>query len=194
MRGQIKWKVGLLLVGLLFVWAMPVLAGGWATIDLISMPDEIHAGEVTLIEFIVSQHGKTPVHSLNWNKDETIAVTPIVKLTNSETGEALQFAAYPTKEVGYFAAEITFPTAGTWSWDIAPQPLGGATTLSDLAVLPEVETAVPTSGFNGMMGTLSDTAVWPWAVGLLLVGLVVLCAWRWRTRLPSVSDISHRMP
>ena len=78
-------------------------AGGWATVELGAMPGSLVAGEPWRVELIVKQHGVTPMAD----------VTPMVEITD-EAGAVHKFSAHPTKQVGHYVAEVTFPAAGEW--------------------------------------------------------------------------------
>ena len=78
-------------------------AGGWATVELGEMPSGLVAGEPWRVELIVKQHGVTPMTD----------VTPSVEISNG-AGVVRTFPARPTKQVGHYIAEVTFPAAGDW--------------------------------------------------------------------------------
>jgi hypothetical protein len=78
-------------------------AGGWATVELGAMPTSLVSGEPWNVELIVKQHGVTPMAD----------VTPMVEITD-EAGAVHTFPARPTKQVGHYVAEVTFPAAGVW--------------------------------------------------------------------------------
>jgi hypothetical protein len=78
-------------------------AGGWATVELGQMPSGLVAGEPWRVELIVKQHGIRPMEN----------VTPKVEIS-SGAGDVRTFRARPTKKVGHYVAEVTFPTAGEW--------------------------------------------------------------------------------
>ena len=130
----------MLLLILLLVLAPAVLAGGWAVITLDGVPDEPRAGEPWSIGFTVLQHGQTPVHKLD-DGYNGVMVEPTFVATNPATGERVEFVAVPTKEVGHFSLEVTFPSEGEWQWTIFPAPLAGETQFEPLNVLPAVAAA-----------------------------------------------------
>jgi hypothetical protein len=80
----------------------PAHAGGWATVELGEMPSGLTADEPWRVELIVKQHGITPM----------AGVTPSVEITNGSVTRT--FPAHPTKEVGHYVAEVTFPSGGEW--------------------------------------------------------------------------------
>ena len=77
-------------------------AGGWATVELGELPSGLVAGEPWRVELIVKQHGITPMAD----------VTPSVEISDGSVVRT--FPARPTKEVGRYVAEVTFPSAGEW--------------------------------------------------------------------------------
>jgi len=182
-RIRIGRKIGItfFLVLLAALVVGPVLAGNFATIEIDTLPGEIHAGETVNLSFMVYQHGKTPVHTLTgWDPNGPTPVEPVISGTNSKTGETIEFTAVPDKsEVGRFQAEITFPSAGEWTWEIAPNPLVGTTELAALTILPEVKAPVLETANTAETVAVTTTsappeptgwtALLPWAGGLLLL-------------------------
>jgi hypothetical protein len=131
-------KIGVLLIIALLLTLVPaVLAGGWAVITLDEPPGEIRAGEPWTVGFTVLQHGETPVHRL----DPTSPVQPLLVAENPATGRRVEVEATPTKEIGHFVVEVTFPDEGEWTWTIFPNPLAGETLFEPLTVLPAVSAA-----------------------------------------------------
>jgi hypothetical protein len=78
-------------------------AGGWASVELGEAPGGLVAGEPWRVELIVKQHAITPLDG----------VTPSIKIDNGE-GVVKTFRAHPTGRPGTYAAEVTFPSGGTW--------------------------------------------------------------------------------
>jgi hypothetical protein len=135
-------KIGVLLVIALLLAPVPaVLAGGWAVITLDEPPGEIRAGEPWTLGFTVLQHGQTPVHRLDPNSP----IEPLLVAENPADGRRVEVMATPSKEVGHFTVEVTFPTEGEWTWTIFPNPLAGETLFEPLTVLP----AAAASGATG---------------------------------------------
>jgi hypothetical protein len=179
LRNGRKFVAAPLVVLLAALLAGTALAGGWATIEMDELPGEIHAGETVHLSFMVLQHGQTPVHFLG---ESDLAVEPLITGTNVKTGETIEISAVPDmSEVGRFNAEIVFPSAGNWEWTVAPRPLGGATELAPLTILPAVKAPVIEAGNSAetaaqLSATTTTTAagsggatMLPWAAGLLLV-------------------------
>lgn len=116
---------------LLLLLAAPVAAGGWAVVTLDALPRDVRAGQPFTIGFMVRQHGQTP------NSD----VAPVVMARlPGETVETLRVDARQQGQVGHFVADLTFPRAGDWEWQIMPEPYG-ETRLGTLTVLPAIAVA-----------------------------------------------------
>lgn len=103
-----RFRISIALALLLsVVLVIPVFAGGWAVIMLDEIPTGVVAGEPLTIGFTVLQHGKTPMEGL----DPTITVT-------SSNSESFMVHAKPEGETGHYAATLTFPAEGNWTWSI----------------------------------------------------------------------------
>jgi hypothetical protein len=87
----------LLLVLMLLTVALPgaAAAGGWATVQLSSLPAGTKAGDT-------------------WKAE--LNVSPVIRIRNGEVRR--DFTATATGEPGRYAADVTFPSAGTWQWEI----------------------------------------------------------------------------
>ena len=109
-------SIGLTLLFVLLGGA-PVIAGGWAGIALDAPPEPPVAGEVLRIGFTVLQHGHNPVNEIHGQK-----VTPHLSATNRETAETVRVEARQQGAVGHFVVDVTLPSAGTWEWQITPDP------------------------------------------------------------------------
>jgi hypothetical protein len=98
----------LLLAMTLLAVALPgaATAGGWATVQLSSLPTGTKAGDTWKAELLVLQHGRTPLENL----------APVIRIRNG--GEIEEFTATATGEPGRYVADVTFPSAGTWRWEI----------------------------------------------------------------------------
>ena len=120
-RFRISISLALLLSVVLVI---PVFAGGWAVITLDEIPTGVVAGEPLTIGFTVLQHGKTPMEGL----DPTITAT-------SSNSESFMVHAKPEGETGHYAATLTFPAEGNWTWSIRA--------FSMEQVMPELSVAAP---------------------------------------------------
>jgi hypothetical protein len=105
-------SLGLALVAILALSATAV-AGGWATVEMDKPVTRIEVNEPMTLDFTLLQHGVTPT---DWT-------TTYVEARNPGTGETLRFDATAGQEVGRWSVDITFPSAGTWSWAIKTEEL-----------------------------------------------------------------------
>jgi hypothetical protein len=112
--------------------ASPALAGGWAVVTLDTLPQDVRAGQALRLGFMVRQHGQTPINS----------VEPLLLATNKDSGEKLQISGKQAGAVGHFEVDVTFPSTGTWEWQITPRPFG-PTEFAPLSVLPAVAASQP---------------------------------------------------
>jgi hypothetical protein len=78
-------------------------AGGWATVELDRAPAGVVAGQPWHVELIVKQHGITPL----------AGAAPKVVIDDGR-GVTRTFPARATGTPGTYAADVTFPSAGTW--------------------------------------------------------------------------------
>ncbi len=87
---------------------LPALAagGGFATVQLDSLPAGADGNGTWTPTITVLQHGVTPLED----------VTPIVRISNGT--DIQEFTAVATGEPGQYRAEVVFPSAGTWRYEI----------------------------------------------------------------------------
>lgn len=97
--------LGLALAGLLLPVA--ATAGGFATVQLSSLPAGTDAGGTWTPTMTILQHGVTPLDGLQ----------PAVRITDT-AGKIQTFAARPAGEPGTYVADVRFPSAGTWRYEI----------------------------------------------------------------------------
>ncbi len=162
---------GALLLITLFLALLPSAAhaGGWATVGITELPEEIVAGRPFTLRFMVWQHGNKPVHDLGWAAGERYPVTPQITLTSAQSGETVTAAAVPARQKGLFTAEITLPSAGEWRWSIAPDPLAGVTEFDPLSAQPQTAVSLPAAA-----GALLPTV--PFSGALLALPAVLFFA------------------
>jgi hypothetical protein len=113
-----------------------------------------------------------------------------LRATNRETGDTVTAEAVRGKEVGRFTIEATFPSEGTWEWEIKPDPLMGEgvfpplTVLAPVAVNPTVKEAeqpavvAPAAPSTTVTASTSEPIIrsglqWA-AVALLVVAIALL--------------------
>lgn len=80
-------------------------AGGFATAGLAPPPDGIQAGDTWKAEMTILQHGRTPLEG----------VQPSVTIRGPETAT---FPAKPTGKPGVYVANVVFPAAGTYRYEV----------------------------------------------------------------------------
>lgn len=110
-----------------------VSAGGWAVVTLDHLPAQIIANQPVKIGFAVRQHGRTLLNGLH----------PVIALGRTDSAQAFTAVATQEGSVGHYAATLTFPESGTWSWTI--DAFGSRQPMPDLTVLelaPAKEVAV----------------------------------------------------
>jgi len=114
------------------VAAAPAHAGGWSTVGLSSLPDGTAPGEPWRVELTILQHGVTPIDGVH----------PAIEIWPDRAGgdaERRRFVAEPTGAPGVYRAEVTFPAAGRWDFQVddgflptphsyAPVAIGGVST------------------------------------------------------------------
>lgn len=94
----------------LAVLAIPAFAGG-VVVSLDNLNGEPEAGEPFRVTFTVySMHTGDPAPGLY----------PNVTATNPKTGEEIQVIAQAEGAPGHYLAELAFPSAGQWEWQIQP--------------------------------------------------------------------------
>jgi hypothetical protein len=166
-----KLLVALFLTVALLLLAFPAMAGGAATVNLDEVPTDVRAGDPLHLTFIIRQHDVRPV-------DEIAGVGPLVpylEATNSDTGETLRVDAYKPEgaEVGHFAVDVTFPSAGTWEWQIYPEPFALINEFEPLAV-QEAQAVAPVAAQVSGASATTFPALLGWGAALALVAAVVL--------------------
>jgi LPXTG-motif cell wall-anchored protein len=108
------------------------LAGGVAIANLDSTPQP-RAGEATTLGFTLLQHGVTPVTSGDVS----------VVARNDATGESVTTKGHAEGKPGHYLATMTFPSAGSWTWEITLENLLMQSKFPPLTVLPAVGAPAP---------------------------------------------------
>jgi hypothetical protein len=108
----------LLLAAAILGHAPPAGAGGWAVSALDATPVPV-SGQELQVGFTVRQHGVSPV-----NPEGEVGIE-----VRSGSGAVTGFAARPEGATGHYVADVTFPEAGRFTWQIlqgwfAPTDLG----------------------------------------------------------------------
>jgi hypothetical protein len=96
----------LLVLAVAAVAAPAASAGGFATVGLSSLPEGTHAGGTWSPNLTIKAHGRTPIDGLS----------PLVRIRNGS--EVREFQAKPTGKTGVYRADVSFPTAGTWTYEV----------------------------------------------------------------------------
>jgi hypothetical protein len=154
--------------------AMPALAGGWAVVTLDTLPREVRAGAGVQLGFIVRQHGRTPTNKdLDGNPlKPVLTATKQSETASGQSGADATFRAEARQQgsVGHYVVDLTFPSAGVWSWQIAlptyyvqDSPSGSnAAVLAPITVLPAAAVPVaPAPQAPAWLGL--DSAALRWA-------------------------------
>jgi hypothetical protein len=109
MRHRIPAAGALTALAATLILASAALAGGWANAVMDESPsDPPSAGEPITIGFTLLQHGITPVND----------PAPTVTVRNAATGEELSVTATQEGASGHWVAVITFPSDGTWRYEV----------------------------------------------------------------------------
>ena len=140
----------------------PAEAGGWAVASLDAPPAAV-AGSTEPVGFTILQHGQTPI-----DLTEGVAIDIVLG-----DGTTASFPARLEGPTGHYVADVEFPAAGTYTWQIRP----GVFAPQDLGTL----TVSPSEAAGG-------TTAWSWLRWLMLglsavlagVGLVDLLRHRQR--------------
>jgi hypothetical protein len=141
-RGILLPPLAALAAALTFAGA--ALAGGSATATLDGgSPPSPNAGEKTTIGFTLLQHGVTPI---SWEQVTLIG-------SNAETGDSVVAEARPEGKTGHYAVDVTFPSAGTWTWRLETANLiMQHSTFPALTVGAGSAAAAPSSAASGANG------------------------------------------
>ncbi len=148
-------------------------AGGWATVELGAMPRSLEAGKPWRVELIVKQHGVSPMAD----------VTPGVQIAN-DAGVVRTFPSHPTKKVGHYVVEVTFPSAGVWKTrlfdgftDVVEHRLSPLTvTAPGTAPVPALQrpTDAPAPVAPAPAPPADDGFPWPQTIALVFIALLFL--------------------
>lgn len=97
----------LLVLAVAAIAAPAASAGGWATVGLDSLPSGTPAGGKWSVDMTVLQHGVTPLEG----------IAPVLTIVNGK-GDSRRFVGTPTGKPGVYHADVVFPSAGTWSYEV----------------------------------------------------------------------------
>jgi LPXTG-motif cell wall-anchored protein len=150
------------------------VAGCWATVGLAPPPQGIAAGETWTAEITVLQHGRNPL-------PDAEDARPRFTIQNDATGERRTFTARPNGEPGVYNAQVVFPSAGAWryevfdgftSWDGQPAPCAQTHAFAAVSI---GGTGDGGSGPADRPTGGSGSPLWPW-LGAAFAAFVVLAA------------------
>jgi hypothetical protein len=109
MEARMKRFLLALAIVIAAIAAPSVAAGGWATVGLSSLPPSgLESNQAWPVDITVLQHGQTPLAGL----------VPVVRVRDGDGTIARTFTAEPTDRSGVYHAEVTFPGAGTYSYEV----------------------------------------------------------------------------
>ena len=129
-----------------------VHAGGWATVTLAPPPAGLEADETWTAQLTVLAHGVTP----------TDAAAPSITIRGASGTQT--FEAKPTGKPGVYVANVVFPSAGSWDYEVSD-----GYGQSQTHTYAPVEIVPVTGG-----GSDDGVPVWPFAIGVAV--LVAACA------------------
>ncbi len=157
-----------LLTLMLAALALPATAaaGGFATAGVAPPPDGLAPGDTWAAEITIKAHGVTPM--------EGLAPTLTIRGPQTKT-----FAAKPTGVPGVYVAEVVFPAAGTYRYEVLDGYAG------QVHGFRPYEVAAPLAGGGGVFPAWAIAPVAAAAAGLLLLGLLV------RRRSPRPATAAH---
>jgi hypothetical protein len=137
------------------ILAGTALAGGWANAVMDEPPsDPPSAGEPITVGFTLLQHGVTPVND----------PAPTITVRNGDTGEELSVTATREGASGHWVAVITFPSDGTWRYEVTHDLIVGMNGFNPVTV-GTAAPAVPASTATSAAAAQPLTSL---AVALLL--------------------------
>jgi hypothetical protein len=163
-------------------------AGCMATVGLAPPPQGIAPGTTWSAEITVLQHGVQPLPNAK-------TAEPTLTIVNTKTGAEQTFAARRTKDPAVYVANVVFPAAGSWRYEVfddftseGGQPVPCAQTHTFAAV----NIGGPAGGGNQTPPSSGEPApaqpipaaatsddgsfpVWP-VVGAVLAGLAAIAA------------------
>jgi hypothetical protein len=146
-------------------------AGGWATVVLAPPPVGLGADETWTAQFTVLRHGRTP----------TDGAAPSITIRGKSGSQT--FRAKPAGATGAYVAQVVFPTAGSWRYEVSDGLTATGYGVSQTHTYAAVEIAPGTGGGGGGL------PVWPFA--LAAIALVVAAASmlaRQRSRRPATQS------
>lgn len=143
----------------MLVLAAVAQGGGWATVQLSSLPTDLRVGDPWNLTIRVLQHGNpdTPVEGAR----------PRVTLEAAESGSRIVYTGEPTGDPGFYRFEIVFPEAGEWSYSIYDgfEEFGDAETHTYLPVTIQPPSQSALAGRPPEARASAGAPIWPIALG-----------------------------
>lgn len=161
MRKKLVLLAGVLLMIGLLATAGSVWAGGWASVTLSELPEEVVAERPFTLEFSVRQHGQTLLAGLS----------PTVTAVHESSGERVTVTAVDAKEEGYYTADLTLPQAGRWTWEIAA--------FTAVYPMPPLEVNAAAAVATGQPIVGATSVAWQLILGWTAAAGAVLCLFFW---------------
>ena len=164
-------------------------AGCMATVGLAPPPQGIAPGTTWSAEITVLQHGIQPLPNQK-------TAQPTLTIVNTETGAEQTFVARPTNDPEVYVANVVFPAAGSWRYEVfddftsdasGPVPCAQTHTFSAVDVggpagggsqaPPNSSEPAPTPAQPVPSASTGDDGSFPvWPVGAVLAGLAAIAA------------------
>ena len=139
-------------------------AGGWATVVLAPPAAGLEVEETWTAEITVLRHGRTP----------TDGALPSVTIRGPDGQET--FRATPAGKPGVYVAHVTFPSAGSWRYEVNDGLAATGYGYSQTHTYASIDVAPGTGGGVGV-------PIWPFAlVGIALVAGAAAVLARQRSR------------
>jgi hypothetical protein len=95
------------------VLGAPAAAGGAATVTIAGPMTPAVAGQAWALDLEILQHGVTPIDS------EQVSLVG----HNAASGEVAAANGHPNGEIGTYRLEVTFPSAGDWTFQFGLRDL-----------------------------------------------------------------------
>jgi hypothetical protein len=146
------------------------LAGGWAVTTIDALPEGgFQAGQTYRLGYWIRQHGQNPFAGARTS----------IRVTSASTGESQVFSGQSEGPAGHYVAEVTFPSAGEWTWEVSQDPFA-VQSLGTVSVAPPT-VGGPDPGLTAITpeSTLAATRIGEVPVALPLALLFVLAVVTW---------------
>jgi copper resistance protein C len=145
-------------------------AGGWATVTLAPPPAGLQAEETWTAQLTVLRHGQTP----------TDGAAPAITIRGPDGPQT--FKAKPAGATGAYVAQVVFPSAGSWRYEVSDGLTATGYGHSQTHTYAAVDITPGTGGGGGV-------PAWPFALAAvaLVAGAAVVLV-RQRGRRPATQS------